>query len=356
MGSTITKEKSSTLSCKGVSKSFKEIGDKTLTSRLVSTKLPSKLCADLLAHLRKEAVRFRHINKEEEPPLRSLDHGLHGEGVCQLLAPYPYMIQSSDGIWYHGYRFDQSVCEEAAHTSEGLRRLFGPKDSDTGTYFRQVLGYAAGSKPGLASTAPELLDELSSALRPACLQVYPGHKVARLFSVYANLLLPGQTVTLHLDVPEFIGVERSTCPSWLLVAAHCSGLFARFRVNNVTAVCYPSSCKEGGSLAVYHQEGGVFPVEQRLALALDTDSHFHHSRVSGPLGTLPPSLPDHCVLEVDEQSPESPPWRVVSSEKEVVVEHKEEEIIEGLLEELEKRGLSGMSKETPLYKLAPVLV
>ena len=89
--------------------------------------------------------------------------------------------------------------------------------------------------------------------------------------------MPGQTVTLHLDVPEFIGVERSTCPSWLLVAAHCSGLFARLKVNNVTAVCYPSSCK-GGSLAVYHPQGGVFEVEEGAALALDTDSHFHHSR------------------------------------------------------------------------------
>ena len=54
-----------------------------------------------------EAVRFRHINKEEEPPLRTLDHGLHGEGVRQLVAPHPYMVQSSDGVWYHGYRFDQ---------------------------------------------------------------------------------------------------------------------------------------------------------------------------------------------------------------------------------------------------------
>ena len=139
---TITREESSTLgistlTSKGPSNSYKEIGDKTLTSRLVSTKLPTKLCADLLTHLRKvemcnkihfqfgwkkfelgkilffaffffqESARFRHINKEEEPPLRSLDHGLHGEGVRQLVAPYPYMIQSSDGVWYHGYRFDQ---------------------------------------------------------------------------------------------------------------------------------------------------------------------------------------------------------------------------------------------------------
>ena len=83
---------------------------------------------------------------------------------------------------------------------------------------------------------------------------------------------------------------------------------------------------------------------------------------------------------------------MVSEGKEVVAEHKEEElrfsvsckfhmfsseeemeefyqegkrealsaeqIIEGLLEELEKRGrlVGGMSKETPLYELAPLLV
>ena len=35
----------------------------------------------------------------------------------------------------------------------------------------EVLGYAAGSNSHLESTAPELLEELESALRPACLQV-----------------------------------------------------------------------------------------------------------------------------------------------------------------------------------------
>jgi len=253
-----------------------------------------------------------------------------------------------------------------------------------------VLGYAAGSNSRLESKAPELLEELESALRPACLQVYPGHKVARLFSVYTNLLLPGQTVSLHLDVPEFFGLERSTCPSWLLVAAHCSGLFEKFRVNNVTAVCYPTSCK-GGSLAVYHTEGGIFPVEKGVALALDTDSHFHHSRVTGPIGTPPPPLPDHCVLEVDEKGSENPTWRVTSGAKEVMAEHKEEDlrlsvsckfhmftseedmdkfyqgrkeklsakmIIEGLVDELEKRGRlpKELCKESPLYELAPILV
>ena len=94
----------------------------------------------------------------------------------------------------------QSVCEEAAHTSERLRRLFGPKDSDTGTYFRQVifeeifsgnfwgklaqvLGYAAGSKSQLESTAPELLEELASVLRPSCLQVTFSHSWYQSFPI-----------------------------------------------------------------------------------------------------------------------------------------------------------------------------
>ena len=47
--------------------------------------------------------------------------------------------------------------------------------------------------------------------------------------------------------------------------------------------------------------------------------------MTGPLGTLPPSLPDHCVLEVDEKTPESPRWRV-SSGGDVLAEHSEEDL------------------------------
>ena len=112
--------------------------------------------------------------------------------------------------------------------------------------------------------------------------------------------------------------------------------------------------------------------------------------MTGPLGAPPPSLPDHCVLEVDEKGSEKPIWRV-SSEGKVVTEHREEDlrlsvsckfhmfrseeemdefyegrkeklsaekIIEGLVEELEKRGQlpNELSKGSPLYKLAPLLV
>ena len=74
-----------------------------------------------------------------------------------------------------------------------------------------------------------------------------------------------QIVAMHLDVPEFLGVERSGCPSWLLVAAHCSALFPGSRVRNVTAVCYPSS-STGGTLAVYHPQGGLCRVRGQFQL------------------------------------------------------------------------------------------
>ncbi|MCH2185006.1 hypothetical protein MK280_03970, partial [Myxococcota bacterium] len=35
--------------------------------------------------------------------------------------------------------------------------------------------------------------------------------------VYANILLPGQELALHTDVPEFRGMNRKLHPQWLLV-------------------------------------------------------------------------------------------------------------------------------------------
>ena len=50
-----------------------------------------------------------------------------------------------------------------------------------------------------------------------------------MYSMYCNVLLPGHIVNLHLDVPEYHGLDRAKCPTWLLVVAHCSGLFDAHR-------------------------------------------------------------------------------------------------------------------------------
>lgn len=57
--------------------------------------------------VRKNSDKFIRVNEREEPPLRTLDHGLAGEfrnlesGEAD---PYPYVIRTKDGKCYHGFR------------------------------------------------------------------------------------------------------------------------------------------------------------------------------------------------------------------------------------------------------------
>jgi hypothetical protein len=43
--------------------------------------------------------------------------------------------------------------------------------------------------------------------------------------VYANVMVPGQELPVHTDIPGFLGADRSQLPMWLLVVMHHSGLF-----------------------------------------------------------------------------------------------------------------------------------
>merc|ERR1719239_1637064 len=193
-------------------------------------------------------------------------------------------------------------------------------------------------------------------------------------------MLPGQTVPLHLDVPEFYGIERSSCPNWLLVAAHCSGLFSSLRVRNVTSVCYPAT-RHAGALAVYHpKQGGVHSVTAGTSLLLDTDSHFHHSEVTGGSKIPVPHLPEGSSLEmvkkeggnlVREYNEEeirftiSCKFHLFRSEQEADQFYSgkgakltAESILDGLISHLDlhKKLPPGLSRESPLHQLASTIV
>ena len=96
--------------------------------------------------------------------------------------------------------------------------------------------------------------------------------------VYANLLLPGQELAVHTDVPEFRGANRKRFPQWLIVVMHHSGLFDRWRMPIATGVAYFGGCR-GGEFAFYPEgpEGAArtLPVKHNTAVILDTDSVFH---------------------------------------------------------------------------------
>ena len=83
--------------------------------------LPEELCSQLLdvskfiltggsnvysKVIRKKHYKFKRVNQEEEPPLRVLDHGLHGEFAYlspQQQDPNPYVLRSGEKC-YHAFR------------------------------------------------------------------------------------------------------------------------------------------------------------------------------------------------------------------------------------------------------------
>ncbi len=113
--------------------------------------------------------------------------------------------------------------------------------------------------------------------------------------VYANLLLPGQELAVHTDVPEFRGANRMHLPQWLMVVMHHSGLFEGWRMPIATAVAYFGDAAEGDFA---HYPDGVdgaavaLPVRHDTAVLLDTDSVFHGvDRVGSADASVPPLGP-----------------------------------------------------------------
>ena len=95
---------------------------------------------------------------------------------------------------------------------------------------------------------------------------------------YANLMVPGQQLAVHTDVPEFRGANRKLVPQWLLVVMHHSGLFDEHRMPIANAIAWFHDC-DGGELA-YWPDGPdgaarASPVQFNTGMVLDTDSVFH---------------------------------------------------------------------------------
>jgi len=113
--------------------------------------------------------------------------------------------------------------------------------------------------------------------------------------VYANILVPGQELAVHTDVPEFRGMSRRTDPQWLLVAMHHSGLFDAWRMPIATGVSWFGNPK-GGEFVFYPDGASGSPVAtpavHNTAILLDTDSVFHGvDRVTEQKGDMPALRP-----------------------------------------------------------------
>ena len=118
-------------------------------------------------------------------------------------------------------------------------------------YFRETYAYDDDAIPGIGpfKDHPALLEAARKV--HDCAVVAPN-------IVYANLLLPGQELAVHTDVPEFRGANRKLYPQWLMVVMLHSGLFAPWRRKIATGIAYFGTAR-GGELAFYPdgREGAV---------------------------------------------------------------------------------------------------
>lgn len=119
--------------------------------------------------------------------------------------------------------------------------------------------------------------------------------------VYANILLPGQELAVHTDVPEFRGLNRKLHPEWLIVVAHHSGLFDRYRMPIATSVSWYQDT-HGGEFAFYPDGADAparaYQVGFNTALVMDTDSVFHGvdrvKEIDRPMPTFLPRMRLHA--------------------------------------------------------------
>jgi hypothetical protein len=163
-------------------------------------------------------------------------------------------------------------------------------------YFREE--YAYGTKALIEGIEPFLFhDGFVEAAR-----LIHGRPVIEPAIVFANLMVPGQELALHTDVPEFRGVNRKKHPQWLLVAMRHSELFEDWRMPIATGVAWFHDC-DGGEFAFYPDGADGRPVYHKVAyntgLLVDTDSVFHGVDRVAPGETEMPALKPGMQLSYD---------------------------------------------------------
>ena len=158
-------------------------------------------------------------------------------------------------------------------------------------YFRDTYAY------GDDVFAPDLAFLMHHPRLMEAARALHGRAVIEPSILYANVMVPGQELAVHTDVPEFRGANRKILPQWLLVVMRHSGLFEAWRMPIATGICYFGG-GTGGELAYYPAgadgPAATFTPRHNTAAMLDTDSIFHGvDRVGGDesrLASLAPGM------------------------------------------------------------------
>lgn len=175
------------------------------------------------------------------------------------------------------------------YVDRGLDGSGNQDDADTAAsrtnYFRETYAYGEDVRAsGIEPFIEHPLMQATAKKISACEEVVPA-------IVYANLLIPGQELAIHTDVPEFRGANRMNTPQWLLVCMLHSGLFDAWRIPILTCVSWFGEAK-GGAFTFYPDgvdgSRASIPAAHNSAILIDTDRFFHGvERVAQTLPELP---------------------------------------------------------------------
>ena len=232
---------------------------------------------------------YRHVELDPFLPERE------ARALVRLCEDFgSYGMYSEEGL-NHGIGEGLPQRFDAAFNFLRTGGRLGQRDADLTTlvartnYFRET--YAYGDQvfaPGIESLVhnPRLLE--------AAREVFD-RPIVEPAIVYANILLPGQELAVHTDVPEFRGLNRKLHPEWLIVVAHHSGLFDEYRMPIATSVSWYQNT-QGGEFAFYpdgiDRPAVAYDVHFNTALVMDTDSVFHGvDRVEESGEAMPKFLP-----------------------------------------------------------------
>lgn len=170
---------------------------------------------------------------------------------------------------------DPVLSDEDADRLLELRSAYGAYRFTLGAqarYFRETYLYGGNTfLPGI-----DFLVE-HGTLADAARELH-GRDVIHPAIVYANLLVPGQNLEVHTDLPEYRGADRRSVPQWLLLVMQHSGLFERWRLPIATAINYVGGGR--GGAFVYYPDGLTGPARSyeprhNTALLMDVDAVFH---------------------------------------------------------------------------------
>jgi hypothetical protein len=208
----------------------------------------------------------------------------HYERLQEVLAEGEAMLRVAERVGRFAIREEKPPPDPAG--GDLPRRHRAAINAHSG-YFREILFRAQSRVAGVEAFVEK------AAFVEAARRLY-GRPLVHPVALSANLMLPGQQVALHTDVPEFRGIRHDRDPAWLSVAMHHSGLFDDWRIACATGVAWFGSEPQGGDFVFYpdgpYGRSVAVPVRHNTAIVLDTDSVFHGVDRLAESGPALPSL------------------------------------------------------------------